>query len=280
MNGLKKTLLILLSVLVSSCTDVIDLDLPIAPPRLVIEASLDWQKGTPGNEQVIKLSLSTPFYDNLEIDPVPGALVKVIRESDGSEVVFEDMNNGLYHTSFFEPVLEEIYILEVIYEGETYIGREQLTPVVPINEIFQSRENGFDKDALEVNVLFTDPEDEVNYYLAKFQRKGDLLPTLFDISDEFTNGNELTIIYEKITDEDSGETEFEPGDVVDIELFGISELYYDYIRLLIQQSGGGGPFSTIPARLKGNCINISDSDNYAFGYFRLTQVDRESYTFN
>jgi hypothetical protein len=49
---------------------------------------------------------------------------------------------------------------------------------------------------------------------------------------------------------------------------------------LIEQYGNSGNlFSTIPADLRGNCININDPDNDAYGYFRLTEVDKRVYTF-
>ena len=46
-----------------SCTDVIDVDVPDAPPRLVVEASIDWMKGTDGSEQIILTN--NPAYDGL-----------------------------------------------------------------------------------------------------------------------------------------------------------------------------------------------------------------------
>ena len=63
-----------------SCTDVIDVDVPVAPPRLVVEASIDWIKGTDGSEQTIKLSTSTPYFENLQESPVSGASVKIIND--------------------------------------------------------------------------------------------------------------------------------------------------------------------------------------------------------
>jgi hypothetical protein len=271
---------LVLGLLFGSCTDVIELDLPVASPRLVIEASIDWQKETLGNDQEIKLSLSSPFYDNLSRNPATGAFVKIINNKNKSEVIFEDQNNGSYTTSEFIAIMGQSYSLEVVYGGETYIATETMTPVPEITRVFQSTENGFDKNALELNLVFNDPIDETNFYLSKFQRRGDLLPTLFDINDEFTNGNEINIIYEKINNDTTGEKEFVPGDIVDMSLYGISEQYFNYIRLLIQQSGNlGGPFSTIPAEIKGNCINISKPDNYAFGYFRLAEVNNRVYTF-
>lgn len=263
-----------------SCTDVIEVEVPTAPPRLVIEASIDWEKGSSGNFQQIKLSSSTPFFENLEESPVTGAMVKITNDGDGTEFLFQDANDGSYFTSSFVPEIGQSYTLEIEHDGETYIGKETMTPVVEIDTVFQSRENGFDKDALEVNVLFTDPENVPNFYLAKFQRLGDLLPTLFDIKDEFTDGNQIKIIYERLDNEDTGEREFEPGDIVEIDLYGISSTYFDFIRLLIEQSGNAGNlFSTIPAELKGNCINVTDPDHYPYGYFRVTEVDKRFYTF-
>ena len=268
-----------ISLLLMSCTDVIDVEVPEAAPRLVIEASLDWEKGTPGNSQVIKLSMSTPYFDNLLETPVTGASVKVINNDDQSEVLFNDLNNGNYSTEVFVPVMGQSYTLMVIYNEELYLASETMTPVTEITEVFQSRENGFDKEALEVNIEFIDPQGIENFYLSKFQRRGDPFQTLFDVKDEFTDGNKMSIFYEKLEDEDAGEMEFVPGDIVDISLLGLSEAYYNYIKLLIEQSQSGGPFSTIPAEIKGNCINQSKPENFAFGYFRLSEVDKRVYTF-
>ena len=90
----------------------------------------------------------------------------------------------------------------------------------------------------------------------------------------------MTIFFEKGEDEDINQEEFIPGDVVDIRMYGVSETYYNYIRLLIEQYDSvGDPFSSTPAALRGNCTNTTNVDNYAFGYFRLTQVAKASYTF-
>lgn len=271
-------LTMLLSIL--SCTEVIDIEVPEESPRLVIEASMDWFKGTEGNEQLIKLSMSTPYFDNLIETPVKGAMVKVINDSDKTEFMFNDQNDGNYTTTDFIPVMGQSYTLEIIHDNERYLASETMTPVTEITSVYQSRENGFDKDALEVNIEFNDPKNIENHYLSKFQRRGDLFQTLFEVKDEFTDGNKMSIFYEKLDNDDSGETEFEPGDIVDIYLHGLSEQYYNYIKLLREQSSvAGGPFSTTPAEIKGNCINTTSPENYAFGYFRLTEVDKKVYQF-
>lgn len=279
MKKILKYGLILLGLILASCTDVIDVELQAAPPRLVVEASINWEKGTIGNNQSISLSISTPYFDSTNNEYVSSASVKVLNENDGTEFIFSHQNEGVYACIDFIPELYQSYILEIEYKEEMYIAKETLMPVTDITKISQSKENGFVDDVIGVAVSFKDPVAEDNYYLMKFQEQKDLLPTLFDADDEFTNGNEMRIVYEKITDEKTGEKELEPGDILDIELYGISKNYYNYIRLLISQNEtGDGPFSTIPAPIKGNCINSSNPKNYAHGYFRLTQVDRTTYT--
>lgn len=278
---MKKILYILLSGFITlvSCEDVIDVDVPTAATRLVIEASLDWEKGTAGNEQSIELRLSTPYFDTTSNSDVTGASVVVENLNSGETFVFDDMNDGSYTTSSFVPVIGDTYELSVVYQGETYTATEVMTPVVEISSITQSVEGGFDDELLEVNIYFNDPADEENYYLIKYQREGDQFAELGDRSDEFFNGNEIHDFYEKQDDPDNGEYPLVPGDMVAIDLYGISETYYNYIRILIEQnSSQGDPFSSLAAQVKGNCINETQPANYAFGYFRVTEVDKRSYT--
>jgi len=280
MNTNYKYISVLIGLILTSCTDVIEVEVPVAASRLVIEASLDWEKGTSGNNQVIILSKSTAYFDSNTDVVVTGASVKVINDQSDEVFVFVDQNNGNYTISNFVPELGQAYTLEVLYDNETYIARETFMSVTDISEVYQSKEDGFNTDALEVNVDFVDPANQENYYLFKFHEQGDLLPVLFDMSDEFTDGNEMTMYYEKEEDEDSNQKEFEAGDIVDIKLYGISKPFFNYMRLLIEQSeAGGDPFSSTPVALRGNCTNQTNPENFAFGYFRLTQVVSANYTF-
>ncbi len=116
MRYLKISILICLGIL-TSCEEVIEVDVPTSAPRLVIEASLDWEKGTSGADQTIKLSLSTPFYE-IAISPVSGASVIVVDQSNGNTYFFNDQEDGRYTISNFEPFLGHTYTLEVIYDNE------------------------------------------------------------------------------------------------------------------------------------------------------------------
>lgn len=271
-----KPMLLLFAIIFASCsTEVIDVEVPYKGPTFVIEASLDWEKGTVGNHQTIKLSILRPYFDPSNPIPALGAAVKVTNNEDGTEFIFNDENDGNYTTDSFIPHLNQSYSLEVIYENETYRATETLMPVPDILEVSQSIEN----DVIEIKFVFQDPEQEENYYLVKYFQRGDLFPFLDYESDEFTNGNLIDDTFAKEDNPDENEVPLVPGDVVDISLYGISEQYFKYMRLLIEQSDGGSsnPFSPIPVELKGNCYNATNPDNYPFGYFRVTQVDRETY---
>lgn len=269
--------LLLISCVCFSCQDVIDIDAPSAPPRLVIEASLDWEKGTLGNEQTIKLSLSTPYFNTTVTTVVAGAAVIVTNELNQDEYIFIDQNDGTYRTYDFDAQLNTNYTLEVVYDGEIYTATETLLPVPEISKVVQSLEGGFDDEVIDVTIFFDDPIDQENYYLIKSRLEREEFSTLEEFSDEFVDGNTIDFFFENEEDED--EEEFKPGDILNIDLYGISEPYHNYIRLLIEQyDSGGNPYSSTPAALKGNCINTVNPDKFAFGYFRLTEVDRIHYT--
>lgn len=273
-------ILIIFFGLTTSCTDVVEVDLPITEPTLVVEASIDWQKGTPGNNQSIKLSTTTPYYENQQPSPVVGANVKITNNTDGTEFIFEDQNNGTYTTTNFVPILNQSYTLHILYEDEEYTATETLMPVAEIEEITQSVENGFDDELIEINIYYQDPENEENYNFLKYFRQGDHFPYIEVESDEFTDGNRIEDTFEIEDDEDSDIQPLAPGDVMEIYFYGISERYYNYMALLISQSEGGNPFSATPVPLHGNCININNPDEAVYGYFRLTEMDKKAYTVN
>ncbi|MAU70724.1 MAG: hypothetical protein CML04_01390 [Pseudozobellia sp.] len=269
----------IIAILFFACEDVVEIDVPESNPRLVIEASLDWEKGSLGNNQSITLNNTTTYFDDERLNPVSDAIVTVYNVETASEFRFLEQEAGVYSTDTFIPLIDNTYRLEVLYEGETYVAEERMTSVATIDSLTQSREEGFDKDLLELNIYFSDPENEVNSYLIWCESNKDLFPYMFDINDEFINGNQVHHTYEKDDDIDNGLYPFEPDEIVEVKLFGISENYYRYIGLLISQSGGGNPFGAVPATLRGNIVNTTNRENYALGYFRTAEVDTKELTF-
>jgi len=262
---------IIASLFLFSCEDVIDVDVPNAPPRLVIDAGINWFKNTSGSNQTIKLTLSAPYFD-IEIPPATGAQVSISDTNNNVFTFIEDIDNpGNYNNNVFIPVLNAKYDLTISYENEIYTATETLKPVISIDFIEQKNDGGFSGEEIEIKAFYTDPANEQNFY--SFQFINTTMPNI-DIEvydDEFTDGNQIFAFY---SDED-----LEQGHELIIRNFGISEQFYNFMFILQQQSGdtGGGPFATQPATVRGNCINETNSDNFPFGYFRLSQATEFNY---
>jgi hypothetical protein len=258
--------------LLNSCTDVIDVNVANGGARLVVDASINWQKGTFGETQTIHLRESTGFFDNNRDVPVTGASVTVTKENDGSIFVFADQNNGSYTATDFVPELNASYTLQILYNDNAYTATETLIAAPVINRIEQTIEGSDGDTEIQLQVFFDDPEDFENYYLGEFTPSNLPLPSLAVIDDEFTDGNENYI--------ENDNDNYVAGVTVGINVYGISQRYYDYLNILIQQSGSdeNGPFPTTPVQLKGNCNNVNDSNEEVLGYFRLGEFDTTSYT--
>ena len=262
---MKKIFFILLLLGITSCEEVVDIDLEESEPRLVIEASLVWNEENESNFQIIKLSFTAPYFDE-EIPPATGALVKVSTDT-GEEYLFEEVKDGIYQNDRLVPKENINYQLEVIYGEEVYTATEQYIPTPDL--LFVEQElGGFSGDEYEFKVYYEDPADRENFYLFRY------LNERFNIQiydDEFTNGNQTFAFF---NDEDAA-----PGDLVLFEIQGISKGFYEYMFILRSQSGNanGGPFQTQPSIVRGNIVNQTNPDNFPFGYFRLSEVDVLTY---
>ncbi|MFD1096570.1 DUF4249 domain-containing protein [Salegentibacter chungangensis] len=263
----RRYIFLITTLVFTSCEKVVDIPLENSEPRLVVEASLLWEKGTEGNVQKIKLSTTSPFY-NEGNPPVEDAQVSVYSEN-GEEFQFVHNMDGHYINQNFRPELNAEYRLEIEYKDQVYSASETMVPVSDIEYIEQTKNGGFNGDDIEIKVFYKDPPDERNYYLFLFR---DDKATLEIYEDEFTDGN---LIFGYYSNED-----IEQGDEINIEMAGISKAYYEYLFILRSQVGGnnGGPFETKPATVKGNILNETNRQNYAFGYFRLSQTDTTIYT--
>lgn len=266
---MKKIIYLIILIFAYSCEDVIDLELPTSEPKLVIDASIDWLKGTSGNEQSIKLSLTTGFYE-IEVPPANNASVIITDNNNNSFEFIEDGNSGIYNNNSFLPEIESEYNLTIIYNGQTYVATETLKSVSEITRVEQNLEGGFTGEETEIKAFFNDPVEEENYYFFEFTPSLPVTPTLDTFEDEFVNGNEIFGLYI--------EEDLDSGQSVTIRNHGVSERFFEFMFLLLQQTESDGPFATQPATVRGNCINQTNPDNYPLGYFRLSEVVELVYT--
>lgn len=265
---MKRILLLLIgAMLLFSCEDVIEVDLNDAPPRLVIEANINVDIASGSNaDSYVKLSTTAPFFDN-QIPAVENAVVK-IKAENGIVYNFTYAESGYYFSNFI-PVANMDYILEVIYNEEVYTATTHLVSSVPLEYVEQKDDGGFLGDRIELRAFFTDPAEEENYYFFVGNSERGVVRNV--ISDKFFNGNAIFGTYRA--------DDLASGDEVKFNLYGVTEEFFNYMSILLQQTGsGGGPFETQPATVKGNIVNSSNPENYPLGYFRISQVSNLDYT--
>lgn len=254
----------------TSCEKVIDVDLSTSEPRLVIEASIQWLNGTPGNEQIVKLSTTTDYFSG-EIPPVTDAVVYI---TNSSNVVFnftQDTELGIYKCLNFIPVVNETYTLTVIYEGETYTSTEKLLDTPTVTRIEQDDEGGILGDEVEVKFFFDDLVNETNHYMVRIDDPYKVIPEYGVIEDRFFQNNEMFGLYFS--------EDLKPNDTLKFTLNGITLNYYNYMDILLEQTGSNsmGPFSTPTSTVRGNIVNQTNFNNFALGYFRLSKTEISEY---
>ena len=271
---MKKIILLLIFIstcITTSCEDVINVNLNNAAPKLVIEAAINWQKGTNGSIQTIKLSTTAGFYDTT-IPKVSGATVTVRNSANVVFVFSETGTSGEYVCSNFIPTINETYTLTIINNGATYTATETLKPVAPITKIVQNNTGGFTGNNKEIKTFYQDPAGIANYYLYKYSYSNQVKADYYVDVDDFFNGNEFFSI--------SQNDELKTGDRIEVTHIGISKAYYNYMSVLVSIAGnsGGGPFQAPPATVRGNIINTTAPENYPLGYFSLSETEVRNYT--
>lgn len=271
MKLLKEILILIVGGALVGCEKVIDVDLNTAPPKLVIDASIDWLKNTTGNEQKIVLSTTTGYYND-EFPTVSGATVFITNSANTVFNFPETSKAGEYSCTDFQPVVGETYKLTITLNGMTYSATETLTGTPEIDgNISQNDKGGMTGDEIEIQFSYQDDGAHDNYYLTGIRSNRVAFPQFELESDERYQGNKMTCYY--------SHEDLVKGDSLNIKLYGVSKRFFDYFTKILTASGNNdSPFPTIPTAVRGNIINQTNQENYPLGYFRLSQVVVRNYT--
>lgn len=288
---MKKYVAVLFSIIILySCEDVVEIDVPSEEPRLVIDALIRVDINEEFVPIEVKLATTSNFFGAIPAASAESVII-LIEELDDNGVIIGTSSSslaetsegsGIYvpdpnfssdqriRTSFLERNLR--FLLVVEYEGRDYIGRTKYVPVVPIDDIVIGNETLFDGDETEVIVSFTDEPDREDFYVFDFDF-GEYLVT----EDEFFNGQqfEFSYFYDRT---------FETGREIDISILGADETFFNYMDQLIEQGGElQGPFQTPIATVRGNIFDATGIDNddifdnverpgvFPLGYFAIVQ---------
>ena len=267
MKRLHYVLILFVVFVFSKCEKVVDIDVPSIAPKLIIDAAFEvnFDETPITANTVVKLRLSSDYFD-AELPIVTNATVYVTNLNSNSVINFNDINlDGDYVPDVsFVPEDDVPYELTVIYNGETFKGEATKVKSTPFTNVLQGDETLFSGKETEVKVNFTDDANANNFYLFDFTNS-----LFLAIEDRFFNGSDYNFSFFY------GEDDIELPATVNIKMSGITEQYFTYFRVLIDQSGqnAGGPFETIPASLVGNMVNTTNPNEFPLGYFHISETD-------
>lgn len=271
-------------VLFVSCEDVIEVETPSEPPRLIVDGLIRIDTSEAITTARIRISNSSSFFD--EINEVSADLVQIqnldYNPSDNptatNTITLTEVAPGLYEASvasrFFTTGRLDLYI---DYNNENYYGTTKFVPSVPFEKLEQGTESLFSNEETEVIVSFKDNGERNDFYILDFDFNEYLVT-----EDEFYQGQTFEFSYFY----DDG---LEVGTELNISILGADEGFYNYMNQVIVQSGGSqGPFQTPAATVRGNIFNITGidnisllenverSDSFALGYFAVVQEYKQS----
>lgn len=288
---MKNLSIILLSAFaLTSCEEVIDLNLDTAPKKLVIDAALDWKKGEAKAYPIVDISYTEAYFGETHSPAVNNAVVKIVSGSqtysltlwDGTSTINSDNLNELKGGSRYvfpagiTPELGKNYELIVELDGQTYTAKDKMleAPVIPSNKIVQKENGGFLADRKEVRFYFDGINDGVaNAYLLKLSQSNISKTVYGTLDDNYIANNKFFFIMAGVDNDEK----LNKGDVVNVILYRIHPQYKEFVQMLVRLSEGQNPF-TIPTRPIGNIVNTTNKRENPLGAFRVSQYTTLQYT--
>jgi hypothetical protein len=279
--------LFFLLVVLASCEDVIEVEVPAEDARLVIDAIIRVDTSQTLIRPEIKVTRSASFFE--EAQPVSNitqmtiSLLGTNGTGDDFLVLEEtEAGSGIYRDP--EAVLVDSLVvgrllLQIEHEGRLYFAETQYVPSVQIDNLQQGDDTLFSEDDTEVIVEITDTPGEDNYYVFDFG-----FSEFLTVQDQFFDGQsfEFSYFYEK---------DLDAGQELEISILGADQGFFDYMTLLVEQTqDDGGVFQTPVATVRGNIFDVTDLDNdqvvdnvgqpdvFPLGYFAVVQEFKSQLT--
>lgn len=272
---MKRLILILpIAIIVMACQDVIDVEVPADSPRLVVDALIRVDESEAETKIQVKAKISSSFFGTLS--PASLERITLANNSGGAPLTLTETGSG---TGIYQAYASLAFLrsgtlqLSILHNGQSYLAQTQYVPSSPIDSLEQGDGTLFEGNETEIIVTFTDAPNRTDFYLFDFDF-GEYLVS----EDTFYPGQPFKFSY--FYDE-----ELKTSMEVSVSILGVDKTFYNYMNQLIAQSSGGdqGPFQTPAATVRGNIINVTETnapneDNYALGYFAVCQSFQSSLT--
>ncbi|WP_400192376.1 DUF4249 domain-containing protein [Hymenobacter sp. B81] len=249
----------------SSCTEVIDVDLPAPEPQLVVEGNITDQPGP----YSIRLSKTGAYFADQELPAVRGAEL-VLTDNEGHRETLRETAPGLYQSSQLQGKIGGQYVLTIRAEGQEYRAATEIKRIPNIDSFTQQRKQNEPGWEDGYYVLYNGPElpGVGDYYRFKLYQNDTLRndpDELVVTSDELVDGKYIGNL--ELTDRG-----FRVGDRVRIELLSLPRDYFYFLNEMFTQINNVGLFAAPPANVRTNVLNTNPAGPKAVGYFAGTAV--------
>ena len=266
--------LALLSLPLTSCEDVIDLDLPQRPPLLAVEGAITDQPGP----YVVKLALTAPYFREGPLPPVTGAVLTLAEDgAGGSTETLRERSPGEYVTSQLRGQIGRQYTLTIQTEGQTYRAQTEIRRTMAIDSLGQKYidvTRGPDSVGYQVQFYARELPGPGDSYRYKVYRNGllwDQPADLLVVTDDLLDGRYLAGPLDGHS--------YQPGQRVRVEINSITDDYKLFLQQVATQTNNRGLFAPPPANARTNVRNLeAGSARVAVGYFAGYTVRADSIT--
>ena len=277
-------LLLLASLGISSCEDVIDLEVKEGVEQLVVDG---WLTNLP-EDQYIKLTLSQSYFDNSEPKPALNATV-TLADFLGNSLTLEDsLGDGRYWLTQEQNFLTigQGYTLTIVYGGQTYKSVSAMNRVPPIDSIIYEEftqpfgADSIPKEGFLVQVYAKDFEGEGDSYWVRYYRNGVLNndPTLLTATYDagFSAGSKtdglvfIQPIRQSVNDFSKGP--YQDGDRLKVQIWSTGLDGFFFLNQVASESGNGGIFATPSANIITNVANVNPDGLQPVGFFGISAV--------
>jgi hypothetical protein len=272
---MKKVLFyITLALLIISCEDVIDLDLPPSESLPVIEGRITDQPGL----KRVWLSRSIAYDSQDSFPRISGADIKLFENGVLVESMTENDTASGEYLFYHQATVGWSYHIEITTDdGDLWVSNpEEMRRIPEIDTIYQRYEtnNPFLEDGYYVYFGLTDPPGLGDSYQWKIAFNGEFLTGPFSLQlsdDRFVDGNSITEIlinFEPLN----------PGDSARVEQYTLTPENYAYWNLVATQTQQvGSIFDPPPAPVIGNMRDANDPGKTVLGYFIVSGMRTADY---
>lgn len=219
---------LLMSFTITSCVEVVQLDLGSVEPQLVIEGKITDSE----SDNEVKITLTQDFQQKNEFPPITTAEVTMTDVTTGQSEILAQTFSGVYSIQTLKGVPGHNYKMAVNYNGNVYEATSTMPAKVPFGELTYREVSRFQTN-IRMVAVYNDPKDQTNYYRwATIGNDGIRSRAYFVRSDAFNNGNRIEQVI------DSG-IDIHTGDTITIEMQCIDKATFEYFLTLAKQQGQG-----------------------------------------